>query len=203
MHLYYKCAKPIHSAFHGTDGFLLVEAPPQAPCWMQSFGLRLRDSFKSLWMLNIWNTVLVICGRRSNRSFYLRRRLRRSLHAVTQNPQFLLSVNCGSYIPAVSGCSGRFAMQKQTTSAVIRILRSMNSWTTFLTQHAIRGSAFSPSLVLRAGFSVIWKSLCVRHQQIMSTKMKNVLSVSFLSISKLIGKVDFPPLPNTIFHVIA
>lgn len=31
MHLYIQMRKPIHSAFHGTDGFLLVEALPQAP----------------------------------------------------------------------------------------------------------------------------------------------------------------------------
>ena len=37
--------------FCGTNGFLLVEAPPQAPCWTQSFRLRLRDFSKSLQLL--------------------------------------------------------------------------------------------------------------------------------------------------------
>lgn len=51
MHLYYKCEKPHPFRFCGTNGFLLVEAPPQAPCWTQSFRLRLRDFSKSLQLL--------------------------------------------------------------------------------------------------------------------------------------------------------
>ena len=49
MHLYIQMQKTIHSAFTERMVFLLVEAPPQAPQWTQSFGLRLRDSLNRLW----------------------------------------------------------------------------------------------------------------------------------------------------------